>query len=321
MTKEAEVIEQDEGPSAEELLLQARANDFEEPESNNEDDNEEVVDGPSAEEVEIQSEASKMGWVPKDKYDGDPKRWVDAGEFVRRQELFDKIHSQSKELTKMRKQMEAITKKVTDWSESQYLTELARLRAKRKAAMDAEDIQSADDTNEEIAKLQVAHDSIQEDVEDQADGNQDVQAHAKEVADKWVSNNTWFNEEPELREMADAFAAAFSNNPANQDKTVEDLFSFVDKKMKKHVTSWEKAQSNSDDDSEEEKPEKEVKMSKVASAPKASRGARKATPKYSRHDLDPTQLSVLVNFILPNKIMTEEQYIQDLVNSGDVAGK
>jgi len=37
-------------------------------------------------EVDITVKASKMGWVPLEKFKGDPERWTDAAEFVRRGE-------------------------------------------------------------------------------------------------------------------------------------------------------------------------------------------------------------------------------------------
>src|SRR5579859_5251197 len=65
--------------------------------------NEQGTHVPGEELSPVQQEALAQGWVPKSEYDGDPERFVDAGEFLRRGELFRKIESQSKELKDVRK--------------------------------------------------------------------------------------------------------------------------------------------------------------------------------------------------------------------------
>ena len=310
MSKEASAeIVDDTEVSAEELLLNAQAEDFEEQKDNEEPEL-------SEEEVAIREEASKMGWVDKDDYTGDSKRWVNAGEFIRRQELFDKIHTETAARKKLEKQLAEVTKYVKSLTAREYAQELARLRAQRDSAMDNDDREAADKANEDIAKLQVAK-QVEEEDSDDDDSLTEVQQHAIEVADAWKQENSWFQEDPELTELADGFAMLFSNNPANKEKSVEDLFAFVDKKMKKHISAWEKSQGS--DDSDEEEPEKETRMSKVTGSPKAGRRTQaQKSSKYGRSDLDATQLSTLVGWILPNKIMTEEEYIQSLVADGSI---
>jgi hypothetical protein len=50
-------------------------------------------------ETDYDAEAEKQGWVPKEKYKGDPKRWVDAKTFVERGEIFrPMLHTKYKEV-------------------------------------------------------------------------------------------------------------------------------------------------------------------------------------------------------------------------------
>lgn len=323
MSKEAQA-KADDQLSAEELLLNAIAeDDF--PAGEADGDNE-VEDELSEEEVELRDEASKMGWVDKDQYRGDKKRWVDAKEFIGRKDLYDKIHAQGKANEHLKKKLDAVTKYVKQLTESDYRNKLAEVRAKRDLAMDNDDREAADKANEEIAQLQVARDdeflSDEDDNENTTSTPEEqVQANAQ-AAGEWIEQNPWFEQDADLKELADDYAEAFSVNPANAKASVQELFAYVDKKMARHVKAWEKAQAQEDeaDVDDEDEPEKEEKMSKVTAAPKRTRrSAQQRAPKYSRSDLDKTQLSTLVGWILPNKIMTEAEYIQSLVDTGDIS--
>jgi hypothetical protein len=301
-------------PSAEELLLNAIAEDDFPAEEAEEEQEVEL----SEEEVELREEASKMGWVDLDQYKGDKKRWVDAKEFIGRKDLYDKIHAQGKANEFLKQKLDAITKYVKQLTESDYRNKLAEARAKRDLAMDNDDREAADAANEEIAQLQVAReDEVLEDEEEEETSQEELVQQNAQAAGEWISQNPWFEEDADLKELADDYAEAFSVNPANKDATVHDLFAYVDKKMARHVKAWESAQ---EEDDPEDEPEKEEKMSKVTAAPKRTRrSAQQRAPKYSRGDLDKTQLSTLVGWILPNKIMTEAEYIQSLVDNGDIS--
>ena len=82
----------------------------------------------------VQEEALAQGWVPKDEYEGDPDRWVDAGEFVRRGELFRKIESQSKELKDVRKALAELAKHNSKIREVEYARAIEGLKAQKKEA-------------------------------------------------------------------------------------------------------------------------------------------------------------------------------------------
>src|SRR3990172_13012748 len=59
----------------------------------------EVVAEPETKEPsEMEQRAMSMGWRPKDEWRGDEVDFIEAGEFVRRKPLFDKIDSTNKRL-------------------------------------------------------------------------------------------------------------------------------------------------------------------------------------------------------------------------------
>lgn len=53
-------------------------------------------------ESEEAVKARASGWKPKEEFTGDVSKWVDAGEFLRRGELFERLHTQTKEMKQLR---------------------------------------------------------------------------------------------------------------------------------------------------------------------------------------------------------------------------
>lgn len=84
-------------------------------------DNAEIEDSTSGQEFE--AEASKMGWVPEDKFRGDKSRWVDAKTFVERgHEVLPIVKA---ELRKTRDELEQVKQAAQEF---QALTQQARDR-------------------------------------------------------------------------------------------------------------------------------------------------------------------------------------------------
>ena len=80
----------------------------------------------------VQQEALDQGWVPKDQFDGDPEKFVDAGEFLRRGELFRKIESQSKEMKELRKALNELAKHNANVRKVEYERAVQSLKAEKK---------------------------------------------------------------------------------------------------------------------------------------------------------------------------------------------
>lgn len=83
-------------------------------------ENESVKHG---EERNFEAEASKMGWVPQEKFRGDPQRWVDAKTFVARgEEVLPIVKAQLRET---RAELDEVKKAAVEW---QKLNEAATER-------------------------------------------------------------------------------------------------------------------------------------------------------------------------------------------------
>ena len=273
----------------------------------------------SDEESKIQEAARQMGWTPKDEFRGDPVKYVDADEFIRRQELFDKIHTEVSARKKLEKQLESVAKYVKTLTESEYSRKLADLKAHRKMAMeDSNDVDTIDKLNDEIVALERIKEKEFETIEDGGDGEK-IKAQNQELLGNWVTKNAWFNSDQELRSVADDYAELFSKK--YPEKTLNELLNFVDEKMKRHI----KAAVDEDETAEEAAQQEFVQpkqkdsrpMSQVAEGRMTARRPASKS-KVTRTNLDPAQLDVLTKWILPNKIMTEQEYIQSLIDIGEI---
>lgn len=146
----------------------------------------------------IEERAREHGWLPKEEYDGDPVKWVDAGEFIRRGELFDKIESQSKELRAVRAALEDLKKHNGRVEEHAYQRALKELKAAKKEAMIDGDIDRVFQIEEQVETLQAERQKV-----DETPPPQQPEYNPEFV--QWVNKNSWYERDPELREFADAY--------------------------------------------------------------------------------------------------------------------
>src|SRR5882757_6572959 len=90
----------------------------------------------SAEPSPVETSARELGWVPKEEYEGDETRWLDAGEFVRRQPLFEKIEKQNRELKEIKRTVAQFAQHHAKVRETEYQRAIANLEAQKVAAFE-----------------------------------------------------------------------------------------------------------------------------------------------------------------------------------------
>ena len=163
--------------------------------------------------------AKESGWVPKEEYSGDEHKWVDAGEFLRRGELFKKIEDQSKQLKDVRSALNEMKKLHSQVREVEYKRALDTLRSQKKEALlngDADAVIAADEridlVKEQVKQLQSEPAAIQED-----SGAQ----HPEFV--QWTEQNNWYKTSTPMKAFADALGqelARAGNSPSEVLKKV-----------------------------------------------------------------------------------------------------
>lgn len=170
--------------------------------------------GESTEEVithtPVEEQAMESGWVPKDQYKGEEHKWVDAGEFLRRGELFKKIEDQSKQLKDVRTALNEMKKLHSQVREVEYKNALAALKEQKKQALLDGDADAVIDVDERIdmVKGEVAQLKAEPVI-------QEPQIHPE--FESWVNQNNWYQSSAPMRAFADALGkdlAGAGNSPS-----------------------------------------------------------------------------------------------------------
>lgn len=99
-------------------------------------DTEQIVDEPIVatppEVSPVEEKARDLGWKPKEEFHGDEEQFIDAGEFLRRKPLFDKIEHMGKELKETKKVLNLLQSHHSKVKETEYNRALAELKSERK---------------------------------------------------------------------------------------------------------------------------------------------------------------------------------------------
>lgn len=152
--------------------------------------------------TEVEQRAIDMGWVPKEKYNGDPERWKSAEVFVALDEPIRKIEQQSAELKSMRRALDALREHYGKVQETEYKRALESLKASKKEAME----------NGDFAKVNELEDKIDEFREEAKNIKNTIPAveDAPQVAPEfaaWVRRNEWYQSQRHMAAFADEVGA------------------------------------------------------------------------------------------------------------------
>lgn len=151
----------------------------------------------------IEVEARNSGWVPKEEFHGDPHKWVDAGEFMRRAPLFEKIDLQTRELKELKRGLDALKQHHSQVRETEYKRALADLKAAKRDALidgDPDKVIEIDDKLEAVkeAQKQFAAEQMVEAQRAAAPDN----VHPEFAA--WTKRNSWYETSRPMKAFADA---------------------------------------------------------------------------------------------------------------------
>lgn len=150
----------------------------------------------------VEQQAMESGWVPKEQFKGEEHKWVDAGEFLRRGELFKKIEDQSKQLKDVRNALAEMKKLHSQVQEVEYKRALDALRAQKKTALEEGDADTVLAVEERIDLVKEQQRQLK-DSPQQPD--HDGSEHPEFVA--WTEQNSWYKSSGPMKAFADALGA------------------------------------------------------------------------------------------------------------------
>lgn len=170
--------------------------------------------------------AAARGWRPKEEWDGEPDAWRDARTFVERGDLMEVISKQSKKIKKMQFVLDDVSvmmekNKAAALEEAKKQLKAAKVEAL--SSMDYDKVVEIDEKIQEVASAAKASSNKKE-----ADNGDEFKEYFQ---NNWINNNRWYEESFKMKVVADQIGAAFlSKNP---DSTPEEVFSEVDKRIRR----------------------------------------------------------------------------------------
>lgn len=239
--------------------------------------------------------ARELGWKPLEEFNGPEDKWVDADEFVSRQPLFEKIDSLKSELWKSKqeaqKEFNQIKHHFEEMKEIEFKRALAYLKTQKIEALEQGDSQKVIELDDEIDTLK-----------DQRAAEKINTPPPQKGPDPdfivWAEKNTWYAQDKDLREDADAFAMAFVNK--NPNVTTKDVLDYVDTKMKTmHPETFGGTMKN-----------KTASVETGTVNTHSNRGKQK----LSVNDLNDDEKAVM-KMLVERKVRTQQEYLDDLAKA------
>lgn len=192
----------------------------------------EQVETPQISEVE--QRAMEQGWRPKEQYEGDAAKWVDADEFLRRGELFEKIDSvkrtKDREIAQLRQSLNALETHYKRVQEVEFQRALETLKAEKKEALREGDADKVVDLDEKIAEVKDAQAEAKAEIERQKAIVQDSPAAVDPRFTAWVDRNQWYARNEEMKALADSVGLAYAKSRPGVDP--QEVLSYVEKRVK-----------------------------------------------------------------------------------------
>lgn len=174
----------------------------------------------------VEDKARSMGWVPKEEFKGDPERWRPAEEFVERGEnilpiLKERNEKLTSDIQELKSTMSELRQFYSKSEQRQYERALKDLKKRQKAAVEEGDTEAFSEIDKEIEAL-----------------NKDVQETKEKPTnpayDKWVAENHWYLNDPELHAYADSmgqYLAQTKPHIANSPAVFDEIKKLVKKQF------------------------------------------------------------------------------------------
>lgn len=163
----------------------------------------------------VELEAIDQGWIPKEEFDGDPDKFIDAPEFIRRGELFRKIETQSRELKAVRQALDAFKQHHSKVKEAEYNRALKTLQEARKQAFVDGEHERAFALEEKIDEIKNEKEQVVREIE------QPVQEEGYTPEfQSWVDRNSWYETNEVMRATADALGIRLHKQGLSPEKVL-----------------------------------------------------------------------------------------------------
>lgn len=259
----------------------------------------EVVVQHSAEQL-AEEEASRKGWVPKEKYRGDPTKWKPASQFLEDGKRYQKnmetrlerLERENEELKKSGKAFAEYHEQQMQGKQKELDDAIKALRVQKSQATAEGEHTLAVEIEDRIELLKEERAGLKEDKKQEAKGPkydekgrvQAANPADQAILDEWVSDgNEWFDNNPSLRAYAMEYGATLVNETSERGRK------FLDK-VAEHVRENFPRQFAKMENKPTERRNDQVEGNVVGSHDRTG-------GKYTIHDLPAEELALMRDFI------------------------
>lgn len=165
-----------------------------------------------------EQDAMQSGWVPKEDFNGDVGKWVDADEYLRRGELFKKIEFQSRELKDVKRALVEMKKLHSSVREVEYQRAMDTLKSQKKSALEEGDADAVIAADERIALVREQQKSLQA---EPVDIQETQDEHPTFV--QWKAQNNWYSSNGPMRAFADALGMELAGKGMRPDDVLKQV--------------------------------------------------------------------------------------------------
>ena len=270
-----------------------------------------VIESTTNEEPQVDNavikEAESQGWVPKERYRGDDKDWVDAETFVKRgreilpilrkhnENLVRELSTTKEQLKEFRQaaeefkkfQKEAYERKAKEYE--QQIDHLKQARAEAISEGDGQRVNALDDQIDEAKEA--AKEARQASKTDSSAGQLDPPASIDPVLQTWIERNDWFGKDMKMTRMTNGLGEALRLE--NPNLKGQEFLEELDKALREHFP---------DKFGKRKTPSGQVESgSNQGNAPKGKKS----------YDSLPEEAKKACDRFVKQGLMTREQYVAD----------
>lgn len=175
--------------------------------------------------------AMTQGWVPKHEWKGDIDEWRPAKEFNQRGELFNRIKSQTREISELRAAMQMLVNKQSQQYVKGVEDTLAKLKRDRKTAAAENDMETVVAISEKIDEVSEAHRQAKQEAAQNAKATASTApVGPSDTFVAWHQRNDWYGKDKVLSRFAESEGEEFRATHPNA--TEADMLAHVEGKVK-----------------------------------------------------------------------------------------
>ena len=226
-----------------------------------------------------------MGWKPKEEYQGDDQKWVEAKEFVERKPIYERIHKLEQTNKRLSQTVHEFTDHVQKAEKAAYQKAMSDLESQKAYAVESADTQKVKEIDHQIQDLR-------------SNPPSDREALHPAIETFVETNQDWWANE----EMQD-YAISRHNRILSQGNV--DMETSLDKVMSDVKNRFPDHFHNGNRD-------------RPASVEGGRRGGRGKNKKFTPSDLSPHQKSVGERWVRSGALKSLQEYVNELVKVGDV---